>query len=96
MGGMVYGSKEHCAELRRMREGAESVGLSDKSTDLEWLRQKLFEYMNRVEGDAAEIERLRKIEAAAIKSRTTDEYGLLSVEAGWELDKALNPSEGDQ
>jgi hypothetical protein len=41
-------------------------------------------------GEAAdEIERLQAVVDAAKAARTTDEYGLLSVEKGWDLDKAL-------
>ena len=67
--------------VKRLRSTARVDGVTIPTTDVLHLEA------------ADEIERLRKIEAAAIKSRTTDEYGLLSVEAGWELDKALNPSE---
>jgi hypothetical protein len=37
----------------------------------------------------AEIEQLQAVVDAAKAARTTDEYGLLSVEKGWDLDKAL-------
>ena len=38
---------------------------------------------------ADEVAKLQAVVDAAKRSRETDEYGLLSVEKGWELDRAL-------
>jgi len=49
----------------------------------------------RIEELEAENKRLRDVYEAAKRARETDKHGLLSVEKGWDLDRALAALEGE-
>ena len=83
---------EHIAELEADlmacgdARGIEGMNYENRIAKLE-AKAKLFDkYASHLE---AKVERLRAVYEAAKRSRETDEYGLLSVEKGWELDRTL-------
>ena len=96
---------EAADEIRRLRAKVEyqeatikslSVDKGEDAAEIERLKTRDAVFLEKITEQSAEIERLRAFVDAAKRSRETDEYGLLSVEKGWELDRALAALEDDK
>ena len=83
-------------ERLRAMGAAQRPHIGDEAADeIERLRNRLEVRVLEVTILADEVAKLQAVVDVAKRSREVDEYGLLSIKKGWDLDKALAALEDD-